>query len=258
MSRKIIGVTVGTPISPASMERKMNLPRPIITSAEGKYLTLTDSADYPVQDLKLYVKASQSGTGDPTPTNIRPITHRESVWLTVMDDNAIQHYDNTIALPENSGCGYVDYMRNKYVQTHALAEIPIASMNNSDDYPGWNGQSWLKNAKQNKWYVLEAETNIGFIPYGRADWQLCYFAQSEIGYSQTELKEQFPNLVVQILYELQTPVEHDLEELPEIATLYPTTIIPYGGNMSISYVADTKNYIDKKFTELATAIVANA
>lgn len=67
-----------------------------------------------------------------------------------------------------------------------------------------------------------------------------------------------------VLYQLETPIETPLTEeemaqYAELHTNYPTTTIfnDEGAGMEVSYVADTKNYIDKKFTELAAAIVAN-
>ena len=65
-----------------------------------------------------------------------------------------------------------------------------------------------------------------------------------------------------ILYILATPIERDLtpEELAAYSSLhtnYPTTVITNdaGAHMEVSYVADTKAYINKKFEELNQAIV---
>ena len=65
-----------------------------------------------------------------------------------------------------------------------------------------------------------------------------------------------------ILYILATPIERDLtpEELAAYKALhanYPTTVITNdaGAHMEVSYVADTKAYINKKFEELNQAIV---
>ena len=69
----------------------------------------------------------------------------------------------------------------------------------------------------------------------------------------------FPVVVVG---ELATPIERDLtpEELTAYEALhtnYPTTVITNdaGAHMEVSYVADTKAYINKKFEELNQAIV---
>jgi hypothetical protein len=68
-----------------------------------------------------------------------------------------------------------------------------------------------------------------------------------------------------VLYALAEPVETPLsaEELAQHAALHtykPETTVynDAGAGMKIAYVADTKLYIDKKFNELAAAIVNNA
>ena len=67
---------------------------------------------------------------------------------------------------------------------------------------------------------------------------------------------------VEVQYILASPVEHDLtpEEIAAYKALhtnYPATVISNDefAHMEVSYVADTKNYIDKKFKELSQAIV---
>ena len=248
----------------------------IITKAEGEYLRLTDSAAYPVQDLKLYVKATQSGEGDPTPTNIRAIIHQENIWLCVMDDNAIQHYDNTIALPENSCFGYIDYMRNKYVQTHK--QLVLTGTENwastwAGRACGLNIEDCVAGNKADKIdavYCTHYTTTLSANIYNQTvDNAICTITnygsirirdtgRLDVAVFKAYLAAQYAvGTPVTVIYKLATPIEHDLGELPEIATVYPTTIIPYGGNMTISYVADTKNYIDNKLNALATAIVAN-
>ena len=65
-----------------------------------------------------------------------------------------------------------------------------------------------------------------------------------------------------VAYILETPIEHDLtpeviEQFKQLKTNYPTTVIMNDENagMKVSYVADIKHYIDKKFKELNQAIV---
>ena len=67
-----------------------------------------------------------------------------------------------------------------------------------------------------------------------------------------------------VLYALPDPIEHDLtaEELAQYTALhanYPNTAIfnDGGADMEVKYVADTKQYIDSKFAELASAIANN-
>ena len=89
------------------------------------------------------------------------------------------------------------------------------------------------------------------------------------GYTTDEVKAWFAQKNTEgnpltVNYVLATPIETPLTEeemaqYAELHTNYPVTTIfnNESAGMEVSYVADTKNYIDKKFTELAAAIVAN-
>ena len=77
-------------------------------------------------------------------------------------------------------------------------------------------------------------------------------------------KAHLANKPMTAVYELATPIETDLtaEEIAQYSTLhtnYPNTTVynDEGAGMGVKYVADTKLYIDKKFAELASAIVNN-
>ena len=70
---------------------------------------------------------------------------------------------------------------------------------------------------------------------------------------------------LKIAYPLEEPIVTDLsaEEVQKILALHtnkPNTTIwnDQNADMQITYVADTKNYIDNKFTELSDAIIASA
>lgn len=109
-----------------------------------------------------------------------------AVESTLSEFEAPYGSDYTIALPETSYGGYVDFAGGKYVKTH----------------------------------TLDAETGEAI--------------------------------------ELETAVEQDIEDFPQVSTLYPlSNIFTDSGDVSVSYVADLKNYIDNKFNELATAMIAN-
>lgn len=76
--------------------------------------------------------------------------------------------------------------------------------------------------------------------------------------------EEFKKLVgeARFYYKLKEQIERDLppettEAFKSLYTNYPSTVISNDENagMEVSYVADTKHYIDKKFEELNQAIV---
>ena len=67
-----------------------------------------------------------------------------------------------------------------------------------------------------------------------------------------------------LYYELAEPIHtpltaEELAEIEKLHTFYPVTNISndFDCGMSVTYYADSKNYIDKKISELATAIVNN-
>ena len=77
-----------------------------------------------------------------------------------------------------------------------------------------------------------------------------------------EIKNYLADKSFKILYIIATPIERDLtpEEIAAykaLRTYSPTTVITNdaGAGMEVTYVADTKAYIDKKFKELNQAIV---
>lgn len=63
---------------------------------------------------------------------------------------------------------------------------------------------------------------------------------------------------ITVEYPLETPITEEINiDLGELSMFYPTTILSNdcNANMEVTYIADTKAYIDKKFAELATAMV---
>lgn len=92
------------------------------------------------------------------------------------------------------------------------------------------------------------------------------FAVNDIRFTEVaEFKAYLAANPVKVVYILHAPIETSLsaEELAGYAALHTnkpnTTVHNDGGaHMELSYVADTKLYIDNKFTELAAAIVSNA
>lgn len=128
-----------------------------IPEVEGQNLiTVNDSVEWPLQDLKIYGKSTQNGT--PSPENPVPIVSAGddgSIALTVSNGASLSQ-SMTIATPnglpgipvdsggnytDTSGqqrvCNYKDYARKVYVQRCALEKIVgTPNFNESKDYPG--------------------------------------------------------------------------------------------------------------------------
>ena len=192
-------------------------------------------------------------------------------------------------------CDEIDLERGKYVQWVAekdvLEAIPslwsgAGKWGNNDGYKTLAFYAYINGANSNKdWGAVK---NYGICNYATITSNV--FNNSIIGFSLGDYiafrvsrnllpdwdennpsndpwvnwlkaRKEAGNPVI-VLYALATPIERDLT--PEEITAYkalrtygPTTVITNdaGAGMEVTYVADTKAYIDKKFKELNQAIV---
>jgi hypothetical protein len=152
----------------------------------------------------------------------------------------------------------VDFARGVKIQRYEKISLAIADMNNYDSYPGWYGAVNLNlYFNYNETPATKAISNIsngnclGFSKSGNVLW----LPVSTFGLTQTQWKEQYPNLVVEFLLPLLTPIETPLTETElnayrQLHTNKPTTTILSEAEMLVDYVADPKNYIDNKIAEL--------
>lgn len=76
--------------------------------------------------------------------------------------------------------------------------------------------------------------------------------------TEEDLKTFLAENPIEVEYELATPITEEIDiDLDGLSMFYPTTVISNdcNANMEVTYIADTKAYIDKKFAELATVMV---
>ena len=192
-------------------------------------------------------------------------------------------------------CDEIDLERGKYVQWVAekdvLEAIPslwsgAGKWGNNDGYKTLAFYAYINGANSNKdWGAVK---NYGICNYATITSNV--FNNSIIGFSLGDYiafrvsrnllpdwdennpsndpwvnwlkaRKEAGNPVI-VLYALATPIERDLtpEEIAAykaLRTYGPTTVITNdaGAGMEVTYVADTKAYIDKKFKELNQAIV---
>lgn len=109
MSRKIIGVTVGTPISPSAVKDKLNLATEewvkkgfqpsLVDEASGEVVALDSSADAPFAGLKLYGKTTQNGTPTPdAPVALDSVGDDGSVAVTVCSKNLVDVFNENMSV----------------------------------------------------------------------------------------------------------------------------------------------------------------
>lgn len=267
----------------------------IISSASGEDVILTDSAEAPLQGLKVFGRSTQDG--EPTPENPVPIVSvgdKGNIGISI-DGNSQQklRIETPNGLPgikvdsggnytDSDGqqwiCDEIDLERGKYVK-----RIYKNIFNGNEEWSIYNG-ALIGNRYSLHFPVLVKMSHLGNIfsmntnlAIGKlgGTWDtanvytitnndsgsdiLCSLNGDETLDNFKAFLSQKPMTVITVL---QTPIERDLapEEIAAYKALhtnYPTTVIGNDENagMEATYVADTKNYIDKKFEKLNQAIV---
>lgn len=259
----------------------------IVCEKSGSVISANDASNRLLQGLTLYGKTTQDGT--PTPENPVELVSAGSVGSigVTITDEADQNAQTLTASTPNGLLGIgdvkdeIDFFRGVYMR-----RIGIAVYDGSDD------EEWqvLTTRSGSKRFLIQIPTskpvdsakianllNSQFLSVS-AD---SIYANDAVGCAINQnsslivhtpqiqtldaLKAHLENKPMTVAYELATPIETPLsaEELAQYSALHTNkpNISAYndaGAGMKIAYVADTKLYIDKKFNELAAAIVNNA
>lgn len=157
----------------------------------------------------------QAGTGDPSPENVRPISGWDSVKVTISNESESHDYD--IALPETIYGGTADAVTGVGSNLYIFKELAIVDMDNAEDFPGWTNQEWVAQALPGEirdtsladlgcegLLNIDARLEFRFTP----EFVLyLYPATNNIfpGLTQSQIKEQYPDLKVQFCLKLVAP-----------------------------------------------------
>ena len=172
----------------------------------GNPITCNPVEDYPL-DVTVTMEPIQEGTGDPSPDNVRPITGRNNVKITVSNED--ESHDYTLTLPETIYGGEVDAGSGVGSNEVDVIELAVADMdNNTDSFPGWMNQDWIgnyvENTDQDTEFSIAADyvasnadgaKGLRFAPSG-----VVYFQEMDFGLTQSQLKERYPDLVFQFAF----------------------------------------------------------
>ena len=129
-----------TPAETVSNVNLMELRRGIIASQphletiSGALLSFKSAVKEP-ESLIVNIEPIQSGTGNPSQDNIRPISGRTKATVT------INGTDIEINFPSSAGTVYggrLDLLGGELIVDRVLWENNTNNMNNSETYPGWN------------------------------------------------------------------------------------------------------------------------
>ena len=253
-----------------------------VTTDKSTNIVLNDSSDCNIVGLTLYGKSTQSTT--PTPTNPVAIKNINNPKITVTNDSDSQSINIQCTLRgignvcdtltvNSDGTGYI---------TQRLFAERITSQKKSTSYE-WNyskathrffrnDYSYSFDVKGNKPLILcshldvgENEKNtafdnsIGWINGGGVGIAI---RMTEFDGDIAKFKKWLDDNEVYVVAPQSKPITVNLskDEVDKILSLHtynPSTTIVADTDFEVTYIADTKNYIDNKFNELATALVAH-
>ena len=245
-------------------------------TAEGAIATFTDGADnVPVKSLVVGINPVQSGEGDPSPTNVRPIdgwtgmtvnangteipisweSEAGTVYGGSLDvTNGVLTVDmvmvdlGTLSWHANTNITQVDGTPIPVFRSN-IGAIPskINSAGLSSQYiisPGSyaNGMNNIRNNDNSAW--------VGCTFWGQADARVVL--RNDTYTDAEEFKTAMSG--VQLVYELATPVTYQLTPTKVKSLLGQNNIWADTGDTTVEYRADTSAYIAKKIAEAISAL----
>ena len=199
--------------------------------------------------------------------------YHDSQSLTISTQNGLPgvKVDSDGNYTDNNGqqwiCDEIDLERGKYVQRVGKYVFDGTETASNDWLPtiivtmrseGITGKTGTGKLMTNYAELVFSNQTGRWFGFGTTKWKVNN-AEELKAFLKSKYDEGKP---VEVQYILASPIERDLtpEEIAAYKALhtnYPTTVISNDESAytEVSYVADTKNYIDKKFNELSQAIV---
>lgn len=156
----------------------------------------------------------------------------------------------TLTLPETIYGGTVDVVTGVGSAQYIYRELAISDMDNSEDFPGWRNVPWINDVKHRPasdgdfaTLGIYGVTNIAGISKGMF-WnshgtQVYTLPESWGGKNQSQIKEAYPNLVVQFCLQLVTPTPFQATGNAPIPALPGTnTVYTDAGNITVTGASD--------------------
>lgn len=248
---------------------------PIVAETSGAVATIADAAARDVQGLVTTITAAQAGEGTPSPSNVRAISPHDSVSLyhgAAYDESATPVH--TAALPEAIYGGTLDWTTGVLTVTHYMIMYdgtedwtfaPTNAVCSLKDMPArllignqevhhicshYRSRKYATGASQTDKTCYTLNTTTLMIKdtalTSLEDWTGYLAAQAAAGTPMT------------IVWRLKPSYYKTIQLTPQQLTLLKGNNALWSdtGDTSVTYTADTKMYIDNKFTALQNAILA--
>lgn len=123
--------------------------------ASGNPIILTDGAAFKAEGLVVTLEPKQSGSGTPSPTNVRPITGYTECVVTVKDEDETTQDTATISFGQTVYGGSVDFKTGKVTVTHGYITLDGDAGTNYGFFNPWQTQTDYKK------YMGRTDSNVG-------------------------------------------------------------------------------------------------
>ena len=239
----------------------------IISSASGAVASFSDGAAYNAEDVTLEIEPVQSGSGDPSPSNVRPISGWTGANVYVEPEyDAEADPAGTVSWQSTAGTVYggtLDMTTGELTVTMASIDLGTLSWsarsnNRFEASLSTGGKAHTQNVmpqiicsiyeKDTYYNVYNGVNNKRISTYTDG----MYVEVSDSSYSSAS---DFTTAMngVQLVYELATSITYQLTPQDIALLLGDNNVWADTGDTSVQYRADTKLYIDNA---IASAIAA--
>lgn len=230
-------------------------------TASGSIATFSDGAPAPVRNLVAEIVPVQSGSGDPSPDNVRPITGWTKAEIHVADGENPHIVDNVKTINWQSQAGTV-YGGRLDVTSGVLTVDKGYSDMGSLGWDYYNGVFYaglsMKVGTLGEMSDIDCETYKP-IASGYTSQMADETIMQSYEIARVYVKDSAYTTVASFksavngkhfTYPLATPQTYQLTPTEVKSLLKNNNIWADTGDVTVEYVADTKLYIDKKLAEL--------
>lgn len=241
---------------------------PIVEEKSGSMVSITDASNQTVVSLVSQIVPVQAGSGDPSPNNVRPI----SGWNNVSVTNDSSGQGLTAELPETVYGGSLDWTTGLLTVSKEKLIVDGVNKKVTSVTQHGNGRYYaVTSLPHSSVRTLDRPDNPlsdRFIAIGGVVEGGCYVAGSgnkSLVFTLTDQTLTTVEAVNAWLVDNPTTFVYDLAEpyaiqiTPQQITLLKGTnnVWSNSGDTAISYVADTKMYIDGLVSSVASAVLNN-
>ena len=256
----------------------------IISSASGAIASFPDGAEAPVKSLTVAIEPVQEGTGNPSPDNVRPISGWTGCVISHSGADTSNPTTYPITFPSEAGTVYggeltvnedgtgrlvvdrtIKKLNELSVRTAVLKNGVVSAYIHNFANQSYFGASGFDYSKIT---CTVLETKDRDVVWGGSIGSISSWNQDVKMIIGTPIQEATPQAVSAwlsslgddeiVVWPLLEPITYALTALEVLETLKGVNNVwADTGDMSVTYRADTKLYIDKKFTELQALILEN-